>query len=75
MAERIDAKYLKGLKFRSSEGKQVMDDGREVIRYTAAERNMKPDDVLDWRDTGSDIILVTADGQKVTVSKEKREEK
>lgn len=66
----IDPKHLKGLKFRYSEGKQVVEDGRKVVRYAAAERPLKPEDVLDWKDTGEQIVLVTADGRKVTVDKE-----
>lgn len=67
----IDPKYLRGLKFKSSVGKKVTDDGREVMKYSSVERPMLPGDVLDWKDRGDNIVLVTADGQKLTVSKEK----
>ncbi|TAN61055.1 hypothetical protein EPN18_07410 [bacterium] len=71
MPEKIDAKYLKGLRFRGSEGKNVNEDGRTVIKYAPVERAMRVEDVLNWRDAGSAIVLVTTDGQKVTVSKTK----
>lgn len=70
MAEKqIDAKYLKGLKFRTSEEKVVTEDGRKVKKYVPVERDLTPDDVLDWKDYGDDVVIVTADGQKHVVSK------
>lgn len=62
MAEKIDEKYLKGLKFGYSEKE-----------YVAKERALEPDDVLDWQDKGDCVVLVTADGQKHTVHKNKGE--
>lgn len=73
MAEKqLDAKYLKGLKCKSSEGKQVVEDGRKVTKYTPVERDLRSEDVLDWKDCGDKVVLVAADGQKHTVSKREK---
>ncbi len=69
MTEKIDRKYLIGLKFKASEGRTVTKDGRDVIEYVTVERALKPEDVIGWRDTGPEIIIVTADGHKSTISK------
>jgi len=69
MAERIDAKLLKGLRYRTSEGKRVNEDGRNVMKYAPVERPMRQEDVLDWKDNGQTVTMVTADGQKLTVEK------
>ncbi|GER92682.1 hypothetical protein A45J_0400 [hot springs metagenome] len=70
MAEKqIDAKYLKGLKFRTSEAKKVKEDGEEKVRHTPVERDLTTDDVLDWKDKGDSVTVVTKDGQKYNVSK------
>lgn len=75
MAEKIDPKYLKGLKFRFSEPKEVIEEGRTITRYFPQERAFKQEDVLSWKDNGDNIILVTADGRKVTVSKKAQDTK
>lgn len=76
--KKLDPKYLKGLKFRNSEGKAVEEDGRKMMKYSPAERALRPDDVLDWKDYGDRVVIVTADGQKATVLKKddsKKDEK
>jgi hypothetical protein len=55
--EAIDKKYLAGLKFRTAK------DGEPV------KRNLTPADVLDWKDKGGTVVIVTGDGQKYTVDK------
>jgi urease accessory protein UreE len=65
----IDAKYLKDLTFRSVERKRVKENGEERTVYVPQDRELTVDDVLAIRDTGPEIIIVTADGQKYTVSK------
>lgn len=78
MAEKqIDSKYLKGLKFRTSESKKVKEGGAEKTRFFPVERDLTQDDVLDWKDNGDSVVIVTKDGQKYNVSKtpEKREGK
>lgn len=69
MAEKIDWKLLKGLKYKTSEGKRVNEDGRNVMKYAPVERPMRPEDVLSWKDNGQTVTMVTADGQKLTVEK------
>lgn len=70
MAERqIDAKYLKGLKFRTSEAKKVKENGADKTKYIPVERDLTQDDVLDWKDNGDSVTIVTKDGQKYGVSK------
>jgi urease accessory protein UreE len=69
MAETIDRKYLAGLKYRSS--KPVKTEGG--VRHQATERALQPGDVLDWKDTGAAVVIVTADGQKHVVEKKAAE--
>lgn len=65
MAKAIDKKYLAGLKFRSSEAKK----SAEGVKHIPTERDLTPEDVLDWKDNGPSVTIVTADGQKYTVEK------
>lgn len=67
--EKIDRKYLTGLKFRGSAAKETKEDGRTKTRYVPFERALKPEDVLSYADKGAYIVIVTADGQKYTVDK------
>lgn len=69
MAKAIDEKYLKGLKFSSSEGKKVKGENGDKIKHTPVERDLKPADVLDWKDNGESVTIVTADGRKHVVGK------
>jgi len=71
--KKIDAKFLKGLKFRTSEMRKVKDDGRDKMKGFPVERDLTPEDVLDWKDNGESVSIVTADGQKYNVPK--KEEK
>lgn len=64
--ERIDAKYLKGLKFTSSVKKQVPG---EAVKHHLVERRLGPADVLDWKDDGETLVIVAADGRKYIVDK------
>jgi len=66
MAEAIDKKYLEGLVFKSSKPKKT--DSGNV--HVPVERALTPADVLDWKDSGKDLVIVTADGQKYRVAKE-----
>lgn len=75
MAEQIDKKLLAGLKFRTSEAVEVKgEDGRPGKKFIPKERTLALDDVLDWKDCGDSVVIVTADGQKYTVSKTKGKE-
>lgn len=67
----IDKKFLDGLTFRGATTETVKDEesGREVARSVPFSRPLESDDILDWTDNGSAIILVTADGKKYTVAK------
>lgn len=71
MAQKIDAKLLKGLQFDYVEKKTVKKDGRDVVQNIRGQRPLTPDDVLDWKDYGAKVVIVTADGQKHTVEKVK----
>lgn len=66
MAEQIDAKWLKGLTYRTSERKQPKG---EAARNVPVERKLRPSDVLAWEDRGDAIVLVAADGSKHSVDK------
>lgn len=70
MGRKIEKKYLAGLKFHYSEANEVeTGEGLTERQYTSMMRDLTPDDVMDWADRGSFIILVTADGQKYCVQK------
>lgn len=69
----IDTKWLKGLTFRTSESRTVREDGQTVVRHFPVERALKPENVLDFKEYGTEIIIVAADGQKHRVVK--KEEK
>jgi hypothetical protein len=62
-AKQIDGKFLSGLTYRTSK------QGEDGTRYIPETRDLTPADVLDWKDNGATIILVTADGRKYTVDK------
>lgn len=62
----IPPEYLTGLVFRSSRLKKT-DDGKANI---PTERPLAPSDVLNWKDDGDTVTIITADGQKHTVDKE-----
>lgn len=69
--EAIDPKYLKGLKYKTSEAKEEKgENGRKKRTFVKVERALKPEDILSWADQGDAVVLVTADGQKLTVAKE-----
>lgn len=65
----IDQKFLKGLKFKGAERKIIEKDGRKTVQGVPYERPLKPEDVIGMKDNGDSIVIVTADGQKYTVSK------
>lgn len=65
----IDKKYLAGLVYRGAKTKVVEKDGRKVQTSEPFSRPIEPEDVLSWADAGEAVVLVTADGQKVTVPK------
>jgi len=71
---KIDPKFLKGLKFHGAEPKVVEKDGRKVNQNIPFERPLKEADVLDFKDAGDTVIIVTKDGRKYTVDKNAREE-
>ena len=62
----INEKYLKGLKFTEVERKEVKENGEKKTVSVVNERDLTPADVLATRETETDIIFVTADGQKYT---------
>lgn len=70
----IDQKYLRGLKYRTSEARTVVEGGRKAVKHTPVERQLRLEDVLDWKDSGDWVVIVTADGQKATVLKEPRKD-
>jgi len=67
MAEQIDKKLLTGLKFRSS--KKASEGGG----FVPTERNLAPADVLNWKDNGDTVTIVTKDGKKHVVNKKAAE--
>jgi hypothetical protein len=69
MAKPIDKKYLAGLTFRTSKEKKVKGENGTKVQHVPEERDLTPEDVLDWKDTGTAVVIVTADGCKYTVEK------
>ncbi len=67
--EGLNPKYLKGILFRTSEAKKVNENNVEKLRYTPVERDLTVNDVLNYKDNGNVLIIVTKDGQKYTISK------
>jgi hypothetical protein len=68
----LDPKYLKGLKFKTSNPEKVKGEGGvEKTKYIPETRALTVDDVLDWVDNSDSVTIVTADGQKYNVKKEK----
>ncbi len=65
MAKPINKKYLAGLTFRTN---QVV-KGEEGNRFAPLERELTPDDVLNWREEGTVLIIITADGRKYRVDR------
>lgn len=69
--EKLDPKLLKGLKYKTSDVKEVEENGRKVKKFIPTERALKIEDVLSWRDAGDSVVIVTADGKKHQVEKER----
>ena len=64
----FDEKLLKGLVFRTSE---LNKDKEGKKSYVPVKRPLAVGDILDWKDCGETVVLVTTDGQKYTVEKGK----
>lgn len=69
MADAIDKTYLAGLTFRSAKAVKVKGEDGERVQHRTVERPLTPADVLDWKDNGATLVIVTADGQKHVVGK------
>lgn len=65
--ERILEKYLKGIVIRNN--KQI-EGSNKHIKYEAITKAATPEDVLDWKDCGNTISIVTKDGKKYSVPKD-----
>lgn len=68
----FDKKWLEGLKFKTSEVREVEEEGRKVKKFVPSVRALKEADVLSWKDCGGTVVMVTADGQKYTVAKKEK---
>lgn len=65
----IDKKYLEGLVYRDSKRKTVEENGEKKTVFIPTERPLTQDDVRAFRETETEMIFVTADGQKYTLPK------
>ncbi len=63
----INPKWLAGLKYHTSEKKEINKDGRKVAHYIPLERALTEADVLSYRIVGEEVVIVTKDGQKYRV--------
>ena len=64
----INKNYLEGLTITESQRKTVTENGEKKTLFIAKERPLTPEDVLATRETDSEIIFVTSDGQKYTMA-------
>ena len=69
MADGVKKEWLDGLKFRDRKATTEVVGGRRKVTYTAVERPLRTEDVLNFTETETSVVLVTADGQKLTVAK------
>lgn len=67
MGKTIDAKFLKGLIYRTAEAKKIKGEDGVKVQHIPRERNLRPADVLDYALTGAGLVTVAGDGQKHTV--------
>jgi hypothetical protein len=67
----LDAKYLEGLTFSGSKPVKVKKDGADKIDNQKFERSLTADDVLDWKDAGDSVVIISKDGKKYNVIKKK----
>jgi hypothetical protein len=67
----IPAEHLAGLTYRYADRfEDDNGDGGRTVRNAPKERELTPEDVLSWKESGSIISIVASDGQKHTVEKE-----
>jgi len=72
MAKTIDAKFLEGLTYSTTEKKKTKGkDGKEKVTRVVVERPLTVDDLLDWKDKGAEVVIATKDGRKHTIAKKK----
>lgn len=62
----IDKKYLKGLIYKDATRKTVKENGETKTVFIPTERDLTQADVLAFRETATEMIFVTGDGQKYT---------
>jgi len=48
------------------------EDGKPGKQFIPKETSLKPEHVLDWKDNGNHVVIVTADGRKHTVKKDQK---
>ncbi len=71
MKKGLNPEWLKGLVFRTSERKEMEKEGRKVPQYIPVERPLTEKEVMAWKEGDTSVTIVTADGRKYTVKKEK----
>ena len=67
--KKFDAKWLEGLKFHYAEKNMVEKNGRKTLQAIAKQRPLREEDILNWKDYGDKVVIVTNDGKKYTVEK------
>ena len=66
---KIDKKYLEGLTLTEVTRKTVPENGEQKTVFIPTERPLEPEDILALRETETEIIFVTSDGQKYSREK------
>ena len=65
----VTQKHLEGLTFRTAKEQKQGEDGKK--KMVGVERPLMLDDLLSQRDTGDAFVVVTKDGKKYTIPKNK----
>jgi Tat protein secretion system quality control protein TatD with DNase activity len=78
--QKLDPKWLEGLKFHYAEKKMIEKNGRKTLQAIPMERPLKEEDIpiithgprkgeRNWTDYGDKVVIVTNNGKKYTVEK------
>ena len=74
MAKELDAKLLAGLTFKGTKAEEVKTEAGKKTKHVPFTRPLEAADVLDWKDNGATVTIVTTDGKKHVVKKGKSRE-
>jgi len=67
--EEIDINTKEKLVFYETEKTMVEKNGRKTLQAIRKSRPLKEEDVLNWKDYGDKVVIVTKNGKKYTIKK------